>query len=155
MFFSEPGWLVGFTTVRPKVYLGTQQGAVAGAMQARTDWLPAVLNNIQNVSHKMFTGTTGPLANVMTANHWIDLRDLLNYGDQFINYVTPASGNTGVPFMALPDVNGVRRYASSAQIMALFADTTNGRFRQDGVCSLSILGHQQPQNNNLVLGSDT
>lgn len=124
-------------------------------MQARTDWLPAVLNNIQNVSHKMFTGTTGPLANVMTANHWIDLRDLLNYGDQFINYVTPASGNTGVPFMALPDVNGVRRYASSAQIMALFADTTNGRFRQDGVCSLSILGHQQPQNNNLVLGSDT
>ena len=155
-FFKEPGWLIGFNTVRPKVYLGNQQGAMAGAMQTRASWLPAVLANQQNVSHLLFDDAAGPLKNVMDAgnvDYWVDLKDLLNHGDQFINYATPASGNSGVPFMELPLASGVRRYAASAEIMALFSDTTNGRFRQDGICSLSIMGRQQQQNNNLVLGT--
>lgn len=153
---DQPGWFIGFNCVRPKVYLGTQQGALAGAMQQRLDWLPAVLNHELDLGHKMFSGTAGPLANVMTADHWIDLRDLLNYGDQFINYATPATGTTGVPFVALPAVTAERRYASSSQIMALFKDTTNGRFRQDGVCSMSIAtDNKQPSGQTLTLGATT
>lgn len=152
-FFKEPGWLVGFNTVRPKVYLGNQQGALAGIMQTRDTWLPAVLNNQQDVSHVLIDDLAGPLAATMATDYWVDLKDLLNYGDQFVNYSTPASGTTGVPFVELPLSTGVRRYASNTEIMALFSDTTNGRFRQDGICSLSILGRQAPPNNNLVLGT--
>jgi len=152
-FFKEPGWLIGYNTVRPKVYLGNQQGALAGLMQTRATWLPAVLNNQQDVSHVLVDDLAGPLAATMAVDYWVDLKDLLNYGDQFVNYATPASGNTGVPFVELPLSTGVRRYAASTEIMALFADTTNGRFRQDGICSLSIMGRQAPPNNNLVLGT--
>lgn len=156
MHFGKPGWLVMFQCVRPKVYLGTQQGSIAGAMQTRMSWLPAVLNHRLDVGQMSFLDTAGPLAGVMTSQYWIDLRDLLSYGDQFINYATPASGVSGVPFVALPDVAGNRRYASATQIMALFADTTYGRVRTDGVCSLSIASYDKQRPNQLLtLGHST
>jgi len=156
IYAQRMGWVVGYSIIRPKVYLGTQQGAVSGFMQNRSDWLPAVLNHHEDLGHKMFADTAGPLANVMTGSYWIDWRDLLVYGDQFNNYATPATGNSGVPFMALPTVAANRRYPSSTQIMALFSDTTNGRFRQDGVASLAIAGHQsQSRHDSLTLGATT
>lgn len=155
-FFPQPGWIVWFNCVRPKVYLGTQQGAIAGAMQSRATWLPGMQNQHHDLGHVSFSDTVGPLANVMTAGYYIDVRDLLNYGDQFINYATPASGVSGVPFVALPDVNGKHMYANSAAILALFADTTNGRIRQDGVCSMSIAtDNKQPPGQSLTLGHST
>lgn len=155
-FCEQPGWLVTFNCIRPKVYLGPQQGALAGAMQTQASWLPAVLNHQLDLGHTMFSATAGPLANVMTSDHWIDLRDLLNYGDQFVNYATPATGVSGVPFVSLPTATAETRYPSSAQIMALFADTTNGRFRQDGVLSLSIAtNNKQPAGQSFTLGATT
>lgn len=155
-FFKEPGWLIGYNTIRPKVYLGNQQGALAGLMQTRASWLPPMLAGQQNVSHIISDDAAGPLKNVMdvgNVDYWIDLKDLLNYGDQFNNYATPATGNSGVPFVELPLAGGARRYAASAEIMAMFSDTTNGRMRQDGICSLSIMSPMANQpNNNLVLG---
>lgn len=154
--FREPGWVVGYQVVRPKVYLGNQQGAIAGAMQTRATWLPPVLATQEDGTHLLFDDATGPLKGVMDAgnvDYWIDLRDLLNMGDQFVNYATPASGFTGVPSVDLPSATGQRRYASSAEIMALFSDTTNGRFRADGVVSLAIQGRQHQPNKSLVLGS--
>lgn len=142
-FFKEPGWVVGYNVIRPKVYLGKQQGTMSGGMQARTDWIPPQLMNQHTASHKLFDDATGPLKAVMDAgnvDYWVDLRDYLNYGEQFINYATPASGNTGVPFMALPTATGQRRYPGTAEIAALFSDTTNGRFRQDGITTLTITG---------------
>jgi len=117
------------------------------------------LNHQMDVGHVEIPETTGPLAATFTTgkgDYWIDLRDLLVYGDQFNNYATPASGNAGVPFVALPADTGQRRYASATQIMALFSDTVNGRIRQDGVCSLSIMGRQkQSQLQSLTLGATT
>ena len=55
----------------------------------RNAWLPAVLNDQMDVSHLMIAKNDGPLATISnTANdaYWIDLRDLLNYGDQFTNW---------------------------------------------------------------------
>lgn len=154
--FREPGWVVGYCVVRPKVYLGNQQGAIAGAMQSRATWLPPILSSQEDGSHLLFDDAVGPLKAVMDAgnvDYWIDLKDLMNMGDQFINYATPASGFTGVPSVDLPAASGQRRYASATEIMALFADTTNGRLRADGVVSLSIQGRQQQPNKSLVLGS--
>ena len=76
---------------------------------------------------------------------WIDLRDLLING---VNW-TPADVP---PFVTLPTVTGQRRYASAADAMSFFTDTTNGRFLEDGVVSLSIKGRQAPRYENLVLG---
>lgn len=150
--FMEPGWVVGLNVVRPKVYLGKQTGNIAGFMQTRESWLPAVLNDQMDVSHLQFAATEGPVPDMggtgTEVAYWIDLRDLLNYGDQFVNWDISASP----PGVALPATDGGRRYPDEASIDALFATASTGRFRQDGLASLSILGRQKPQTNNLVLG---
>lgn len=155
VFFREPGWIVGFNTIKPKVYLANQQGTVTGAMQSRATWLPPVLGGKEDQGHIQFTDSTGPLAGIMDAGnvpYWLDIKDLLNNGEQFVNYATPAAGVTGVPFVELPLASGQRRYAAATEIMAMFADTTNGRLRQDGMVSLSIMGRAQQPNRSLALG---
>lgn len=156
--FPEPGWIIGLCTARPKVYLGNQQGAVASMMMTRDSWLPAILNNQLDVSHMEIPHAVGPLAGLVTTpgtpdvdhDYWIDLRDLLNYGDQFINY---AIGNAA-PAVALPTASGQRRYVSDSDIARFFPSAGEGfkGFEADGVCSLSILGRQQERYKNLVLG---
>ena len=151
VFFPEPGWIIGTTVVRPKIYLGKQQGNIASMMQTRDSWLPAILNDQMNVSHLRIPEDVGPLAAQWTASdYWIDLRDLLNKGDQFVNYTIPDAA----PFADLPVFAGTnRRYPSATDIMAYFSDAVNGRIRSDGVVSLSILGRQKETGKNLVLGN--
>lgn len=151
-FFPEPGWILGFTVVRPKVYMRFQKGNVASMMQTRESWLPAILNDQLNVSHLLIDNAVGPAAGVFSgaSDYWIDLRDLLNYGDQFLNYAPTDIA----PFVDLPTATGGRRYASAADAAAFF-ETVAGvtsNFEADGVVSLSILGRQQERYKNLVLG---
>ena len=82
----------------------------------------------------------------MAADYMVSYRDLLLYGEQFINY-TPS----GAGFMELPLSTGARRYAAATEIMEMFSDTVNGRFRTDGMISLSILGRQKEVTHNKVL----
>ena len=116
-------------------------------MQTRDTWLPAVLNAESTVGHLTVGDTVGPLASVMAANYMLSIRDLLLYGEQFVNYA-PA----GLPgFMALPTATAVRRYAGASQVMSMFANDVTGRFRADGMISLNILGRQRETTNNLTL----
>lgn len=145
--FEEPGWLLVTQTVRPKVYLGNQQGLVAAMMQTRDSWLPAILNHETDVGHVVVDDLVGPLAATMSADYMLSFRDLLLYGEQFINH-----SPTGKPgFMALPTTTAGRRYAAPTQVMGMFADTTNGRFRADGMISLNIVGRQRETTHNKVL----
>lgn len=150
--FNEPGWVVGLTVARPKVYLGNQVGNIASFMQTRDSWLPAVLNDQMDVSHLQFAADSGPVPTIggvgTEVSYWIDLRDLLNNGDQFVNYDISSS----VPGMALPGTDGSRRYPDETSIDALFATASTGRIREDGLVSLSILGRQKQVGRNLVLG---
>jgi hypothetical protein len=150
VFCKEPGFIVGYNVVRPKVYLRPQKGAISGWMTDVMSWLPAVLNNEHTVSHKQFAKAAGPLNNVLTdaGGYWIDLRDLLLNGDQFINYSPTAE----VPFVDLPAASGARRYATEANLRSVFADTVNGNFEQDGVVSLNILGRQREKSKAVTLG---
>lgn len=148
--FDEPGWIIVTQTVRPKVYLENQEGLVAAMMQNRDSWLPAVLNAETTAGHLLIDDDTGPLKATMGAgnvDYWLSIRDLLLYGEQFINY-TPS----GPGFMELPLANGTRRYAAATEIMEMFSDTTNGRFRADGMISLGIQGRQREVTRNLILG---
>lgn len=151
--FQEPGWIIGLVVVRPKVYLGNQKGNVASMMITRESWLPAILNNELDVSHLKLPGTHGPLNGTIPNEdeYWIDLRDLLNYGDQFTNIA-----RTDAPFVALPDVNANRRYPSQTDIEKFFLSAANSEYQNgfeiDGVHSLVIVGRQQERYKNLTLG---
>lgn len=135
-------------TVRPKVYLGNQEGLVAAMMVNRDSWLPAILNNEMTVGHMVIDDLVGPLAATMAADYMINIRDLLLYGEQFINY--DAAG-TDPGFVALPAADAKRRYASSTACHAFFTDTTNGVFKADGMISLTIMGRQRETTKNLTL----
>lgn len=153
IFCAEPGWIMGFTVVRPKSYLKLS-GNLASMMQTRESWLPAITSQHLDASHLSIAEASGPLSHLTlgTPNaYFVDLKDLLNYGDQFINWATTATD--APPFVDLPTNTGQRRYVSAGDVMQFFLDTTNGRFLQDGIVSLQILGRQQNPNKNLVLGS--
>jgi len=147
--FDEPGWLLVTQTVRPKVYLKNQEGSFASMMMTRDAWFPAILNAEMDVGHLLIPESTGPLAGTLGSGeggYMVNIRDLLLYGEQFVNYAPDGPG-----FVALPLDTGQRRYADATSAMALFADTANGRFRSDGMVSLTIMGRQRETTKNLTL----
>lgn len=147
-FFPHPGWLIVTNTVRPKVYLENQEGMVAAMMQTRDSWLVPQRHQEWTASHLLVDDLDGPLAATYAADYYLDLRDLLIYGEQFINY-TPA----GPMFMELPLSTAVRRYAAATEIDELFAAASPAnKFRQDGMISLQIVGRQSERTKNLTLG---
>lgn len=151
--FDEPGWLLVTQTVRPKTYLAHQTGSVASMMMTRNSWLPAILHAESDVGHLQIAEATGPLRTVFGAGegaYYVSIRDLLLYGEQFVNYAPAAAG---APFAPLPDLTTEtnRRYITAAGAMAFFADTANGRFRSDGMISLTIQGRQRETTHNKTL----
>lgn len=137
-FFNEPGFIVGVTMVRSKIFLGNQTGAAVSMMDSALPWMPRMLSDQPHTTVKEFVGGAGgngPLRN-QTKGYWLDTRDLFAYGDQFLAY---ASANGYAP--ALPAPNGEKRFMTAAQVDALFADAAKNKIREDGVTRLSILSH--------------
>lgn len=136
-FFKEPGFIIGVTVARPKLFMGNQKSAGAIMMNDAFSFMPRIMADQPHTSVKEFVGgagsPTGPLRN-QTAGYWVDVRDLLQYGDQFLSY---ASANGFAP--ALPNAAGEKRYATSDMINAWFQSASVNKFRQDGVTRLSIL----------------
>jgi hypothetical protein len=142
-FFSEPGFVFGVTTSRPKIYMKNLKGSAAGAMQDVFSWLPATGN--PEISYKKFAEGAGPVGGFDDASnlgYWIDMRDLLVYGDQYFNYANTAT-DTGI--IDMPTSAGQRYYPALATIEALFVNVL-GKIREDGRVDLSILGRQVDQN---------
>lgn len=152
--FPEWGWILGVQLARPKVYYKNQEGLFAGMMQTRDNWFPPNLDGRQYEPHLLIDDATGPLKATMDAgnvDYWVDLRDLLNHGEQFLNYAPAAAS---APVVTLPEADGDRRYPTNTDQMAVFSDTTNGRVRADGVISLTIAGQAvvHERLHNLTLG---
>lgn len=154
VFFDEPGFLVGITVVRPKVYLGNQLSSRVCSLTDVRAWLPAVLAGEQDHTHQYFGYDEGPFSNLFgdgeegEEGYWLDIRDLLINGDQFLNMAP----GTPVNSLSLPEASGERRYAALAEVQAMFAAGENGYFRQDGVLHFSILGRQSQPNRSTLLG---
>jgi hypothetical protein len=139
-FFSEPGFICGFTVARPKVYLSKQLGSGVDMLADAFSWLPAILSEDPYTSLRQFANNAGPLAGNVTdvSGYWVDVRDLFIYGDQFVNFALTA---TDAGLVALPSLTLQKRYASSADADAMFVTpTTKNLVRQDGVTQLQILG---------------
>lgn len=146
-FFAEPGFVFGVTVARPKVYLGNAEGSVAGYMNDALSWLPAVLEAEAYTSLRKFVGhdtatnRDGPYpVGTAAGDYWLDLRDLLIHGDQFV----AGFDRTTTPYnaVALPTAAGQTRFPSAADIQGFFTGT-DYNVHQDGVVNLNILGKQR------------
>ena len=141
-FFKEPGFIYGVTCKRPKVYLSGQKGNAAAVMNDVWSWLPATLINRAHASMKKITALKGPLSGT-TTDYWIDVKDLLLFGDQFINF---ALTETDAGLVALPTTTlSQRRYLADLDaVKALFVTGATKYFvREDGVVNLDIAGRQR------------
>ncbi len=144
-FFTEPGFIVGYTVARPKVYLSKQNGSAVDMLTDAFAWLPAVLSNDPYTSLRQYANTAGPLSGNVAdaAGYWVDVRDLFMYGDQFVNFAVNA---TDAGMVALPTNALQKRYPVAADADALFkAAAPANLIRQDGVNQLSILGRLQDE----------
>ena len=147
--FKEPGFILGVSVTRPKVYYAGLAGLSAGFAQRAWDWVPNYLRDNPEVALKSFAAGTGPLGDRLTDTdgYFLDMRDELLYGDQFQNMV-PFPANTANPvtngahhMLALPSTTFGWKYPDEAMIKSFFVDTvTNTHIRQDGYVSLQIQG---------------
>lgn len=135
-FFREPGFIVGYSVTRPKVYLSNQKGAGADLLSGALSWLPAIMRDDPYTSLHKFPALTGPLG-ANTDDYWVDLKDLFLYGDQFVNF---ALTETDAGLMALPTPGLEKRYPTEAMIDAFFVDSAKEVVRQDGIVTLTVLG---------------
>lgn len=143
-FFREPGFIIGLTAARPKVYFANQTSALAGVMNNVRTWIPAVLQHDPYASFRQIGASEGPIASLAAA--WVfDLKDIFTHGDQFINFALNTADCNLVP---LPSTTTLQRkyMPSLAEIYKVFADDLNASgktlVKQDGVVSLNVLGRE-------------
>ncbi|PZO60394.1 MAG: hypothetical protein DI635_15455 [Pseudoxanthomonas suwonensis] len=147
-FFREPGFIVGISITRPKLYFAGLAGSAASFMTRAWDWMPGYLSALPETSLKMFGLDAGPLGDrtVDADAYWIDMRDVLMYGDQYQNIVpfNPAVADNGaLNMVALPDASLNVKNPSLASIQQLFTTPAASYFvRSDGMVSLTIKGAQ-------------
>lgn len=154
-FFPEPGFVVGVSITRPKVYYAGLAGSLASHLSRAWDWLPNYLNegaedNMPFTSLKKFASDTGPLGDQTTATdaYWVDMRDLFLYGDQFQNRAAfnPVPANVpAINGFALPTGDNADRYKypSEAMVKSLFVTPASAYWvRSDGYASMGIQGKQ-------------
>lgn len=136
--FKEPGFIFGVTVKRPKVYMNKQSMSAASMMNDVYSWLPMTMAQAGHVGMKEITALKGALPAV-TTDYWVDMNDLLQYGDQFINF---ALTETDAGMVALPTTGMEKRYPSLTDVQGLFVTGASKYFvREDGVVSMQIAGH--------------
>jgi hypothetical protein len=136
-FFSEPGFIVGVTVTRPKVYLAKQSGSAVGLMTDAKSWLPGLLMDQDAFLGFKKQAATSGLIPTSTDAYWVDIKDLLLYGDQFLNF---ALTETNAGLVALPTTALQKRYPSSTDADNLFKTKTagTGKVRMDGMATMMI-----------------
>ena len=137
-FFKEPGFVLGLTVTRPKVYMANQKGSASQLLNKGERWLPSIVLGTEPHASVVNVPTgTGPLPNITDdGGYWVDLVDLFMYGEQFLSYTTT---DAGLSTVSLPSAAGSTKYASSADIDALFKSAASNKVRQDGIVDLRIL----------------
>lgn len=140
-FFKEPGFVIGITCTKPKVYMSRQGGSVTGLLDSALRWLPAMMRDdpyTSMINVETASKNNGPLDNP-TDGYWFDMRDLFLYGEHFANFTI--DGNSGG--VALPALNGQKRYPDVAMAKSLFRNAGKETIYEEGVASFTILGSQR------------
>lgn len=143
-FFREPGFLVGLTCTRPKVYLAGQKGYVSQWLDRAQDWLPTMFGGEALPYWKNYPASEGPFKDLTMSNgYWFDVRDLYLYGDQFVNY---ALNTTGVNLVALPEGSSTinKKFVDDTDVDSLFVTPATKQWvREDGMTALTIASRQR------------
>lgn len=141
-YIKEPGFLFGVCVARPKVYLAGQKATATDLMTDAYTWLPNVVRGDTQMSYKKLAAFSADIFGgngTSTGNAdgvWFDLRDLFEYGEQFVNF---ALTETDAGLVALPTAALEKWYASATDADALFASASPAnQIRADGLVSLSI-----------------
>ena len=152
LFFREPGFIIGVTVTRPKVYFSGLAGQAVGFMSRAWDWAPNYLEDMPEVTLKNFAADAGPLGDRTAAQNsiFVDMRDLLLHGDQWHNvqaFDVGLVGNYADHMLPLPPVDpsaGAWKYPNLAMSKGFFVDAGGTKYyvREDGYVSLSIKGKQ-------------
>lgn len=126
-FFKEPGFVLGLTICRPKIYLGNVDGSLTGIMDTAVEWLPAILRDDPHSSLIQLAAAQGPLTG-QTDPYNLDLRDLFLYGEDFSNFALTGAENA----IAMPrDGLGLgKRYPVLADAQAVFVDAASEGTKQ-------------------------
>lgn len=136
-YMKEPGFLFGVTVCRPKVYLRNVKGSMTSYMRSALSWLPAEVLNSLAYGLPEFAAATGP-HEAATVTYKFDLRDLLQYGEQFVNFDL-ASTSDGI--VALPSADCTNtEFVSWADVQSLFSGT-DYNIRMDGIVNPHIASH--------------
>lgn len=143
-FFPEPGFIIGLTVSRPKVYFKNVDGSAADVMQDALTWLPAMMRDDPYTSLRALAENAGPLQTVVTdaEGYVFDVKDLLLYGDDYVNFTRADTAYNGV---ALPSADlSNKQFPALTDAQGMFVGTTaeTQKVRQDGICTLNILGAQ-------------
>lgn len=153
-FFKEPGFIIGISIARPKVYFSGLAGSAAAHATRAWDWLPNYMRDMPETRLKYFDvggGVFGPLGDRTTDvdEYWLDMADELLHGDQYQNVVAfnivPATTGSS-HLLALPTgtspVNW--KYPTEAMCKSFFTDAagTAWLIHQDGYVSTSIKGRE-------------
>jgi len=138
-YFREPGFIFGVKVTRPKVYLKGLNSNAVMLMNKGVAWLPPSLS-LDPHSSMIKVSSSQPPVNTVTSDYWVDIKDLLLYGDQFVNFALTA---TDANIVNLPSATAAKRYAAAADVSALFVTATTAEYvKTDGICKMSIAGQQ-------------
>jgi hypothetical protein len=120
--------------------MGNAKGSFADLMESAVSWLPSVLSKEAGHSNLVVPNGAGSPLSVVSAPYQFDVRDLLLYGDQFINFDTLALGDNAA--VALPSATLNKRYCTEADADGLFKSGSACFVRSDGRVDMTILGRQ-------------
>ena len=136
IYCDEPGFIVGISLVRPKVYRKGQVACGVSVLRDARTLAPPMLEDAPQESLYKITGTgVGPVTKGAAVDYWLDTQGVYVLGDQFFN-------TTAGPQVTLPNSTTMAKtYPLDAEVKALFVNTTSGYYcRSDGMASLSITG---------------
>lgn len=153
VFFSEPGFVVGLTWCRPKVYFENLTSHAAMLFNSSKDWNIRLFGNDPWATMKAIDAAGDPPVDANTDAYYIDLTDVLTKGDQFVNFaLTDAVAN----IVALPLASGVHRYlVADAELDGLFVGASPAnQIREDGICQLHIKSQVSDNSPNYVGSND-
>jgi hypothetical protein len=146
-YFSEPGFIVGLTVARPKVYRRNQIGSAVWFMDNAYTWLPAVMRDDPATSLRKVSGSVVSPLTIANADFYVDVRDLLLYGDQFVNFTM--ADDTSDNSAPLPTATlETKYYATDTDIDNFFVDDDTGdsgahNIKQDGIVTMTIATHER------------
>jgi len=135
--FNEPGFIFGVSVIRPKIYFANQTGNASTMLDRAQRWLPPMMDDTgMEKGLAEFTNAQGPFgksAGGFSNGYWLDVRDLFNYGDQYLDAVAADAQS-----IALPTTGQVIRYATQAMADAL-KGTASTLCTQDGSVQLTVM----------------